>query len=219
MNFVTRSEWGARPPRATTRLSRVDTMVAHYTANNADERASHANCAVRVRGVQNYHMDHNGWNDIAYSFLVCKHGYVFEGRGYRNRTAATGADNNHTLAVSFLGDDTVGRDDVTDAGRTAFVQITQEIQRRWRKRMLYRGHRDFTATTCPGDELYRYIRSSRFAARVNPQRLPGPSPKPAWFWLWADWRLSGRQGPRPESAPRIIPLWAWRALSAWVERH
>ncbi|MFB7411448.1 hypothetical protein ACFCZ2_30140 [Streptomyces sp. NPDC056202] len=42
---------------------------------------SHADCAAQVRGIQAFHMDSNGWSDIAYSHLACVHGYLFQGRG------------------------------------------------------------------------------------------------------------------------------------------
>ena len=219
MNYVTRAQWGARPARSTTDLRHVDTVVFHYTAADADEQRDHANCANRVRGIQNFHMDSRGWNDIAYNFLVCSHGYVFEGRGYWNWSAATGNDNSHTIAVCALGNDDVGEAELTPAMRQAFVAVTKEIQRRWRKQLLYKGHRDFMSTVCPGNEIYGYIRSPQFSAAVNNDRLPGPVPKPAWFWAWADWRLGGRQGPRPAGAPRMIPLWAWQALREWQRRH
>jgi hypothetical protein len=167
-NYVSRSGWGAKAPlnRPTVLLaSRVDTIVFHYTAANADEQAEHRNCAQRVRGVQTFHQNVRGWNDIAYNWLVCKHSYIYEGRGIENKSAATGAHNGHTLAVCFLGDDTVGRDDVTIAGRQALVEIRWIRQRR-PAISKYAGHRDFMSTSCPGNELYTYIHSKTFALQV-----------------------------------------------------
>src|SRR5215204_6288730 len=131
--YISRSGWGAKAPvsRPTVLLaSRVDTVVYHYTAANSDEQAMHSNCARRVRGIQTFHQNTRGWNDIAYNYLTCKHGYIFEGRGIENKSAATGADNGHTIAVCFLGDDTLNRDDVTPAGRAALVEITRWIRQR-----------------------------------------------------------------------------------------
>lgn len=167
--YVSRSGWGAKPPlsRPTILLaSRVDTIVYHYTAAGSDEQADHANCASRVRGVQAFHQNVRGWNDIAYSFLTCKHGYIFEGRGLENKSAATGVHNSHTLAVCFLGDDTVGRDDVTFAGRQALVDITRWIRQRRPAAQGLKGHRDYMSTSCPGNELYDYIHSRTFSAQL-----------------------------------------------------
>lgn len=158
--LVTRSAWGARPPKAVVALppERVRYLVVHYSAANADEQALHRNCAARVRGIQAFHMDSRGWNDIAYNWLVCKHGYVFRGRGWRVKSAATGAANAYTVAVCFLGDDTAGRDDVTASGRAAIRQVFAFMLRNTTHPFAVRGHRDFMATSCPGDELYAFAR-------------------------------------------------------------
>lgn len=160
-NLVTRKQWGARPPTQRTSLSpdAVEYLVVHYSASNSDEQADHANCAARVRGIQNYHMDTQGWNDIAYNWVVCKHGYIFRGRGWRVRSAATGPANGFTVACCFLGDDTAGSDDVTDSGRAAIEEVHAFVKRNAPNLKDVRGHRDFMSTSCPGDQLYAWIQS------------------------------------------------------------
>jgi N-acetylmuramoyl-L-alanine amidase len=131
------------------------------------------------------------------SYLVCKHGYVFEGRGAKARTAANGttAGNDGYLAICFLGDDTKGRDDVTSRGRQALVDARKHLLKVHAHARETIGHRDLTSTGCPGDELYAYIKSPAFrqALRKKPpagwkrgdpiwENLPGPKPKPDWFW-------------------------------------
>lgn len=168
-NYVHRAAWGAEPPRDRPTVllaSRVDTVVYHYTAADADEQADHANCSRRVKGIQTFHQNTRGWNDIAYNFLVCKHGYSYEGRGLENKSSATGADNDHTLAVCFLGDDTAGRDDITSPGRAGLVEITRWIRQRRPAARYLKGHRDFMSTSCPGDEIYAYIHSKTFARQL-----------------------------------------------------
>lgn len=166
-NLVTRRGWGARPPRSTVRLGSeaVRFLVVHYSASDADEQADHANCAARVRGIQYYHTHPTPddptkpWSDIAYNWLVCKHGYIFRGRGWGVRSAATGRANDFTVAVCFLGDDTVNRDDVTDAGRAAIREVHRFVKVQAPHLEGVRGHRDFMRTGCPGDQLYAFAHS------------------------------------------------------------
>jgi hypothetical protein len=126
---------------------------------DADEQQLHANCAARVRGIQAYHMDVQGWLDIAYNHVFCRHGYVFVGRGFRARSAANGTTkaNDAYFAVCFLGDDSAGRADVTPEARTALAALLREYRRRYPGARRVRPHSDFTATDCPGDELRALI--------------------------------------------------------------
>jgi hypothetical protein len=126
---------------------------------NSDEQANHANCARRVLGIQRYHMDEQGWLDVAYSDLVCRHGYVFVGRGYGIRTAANGTNqaNDHYFAVCFLGDDTPRRADLTRQARHALGELIRDYQRRYPRALHVRPHSAFTPTECPGRELRAWI--------------------------------------------------------------
>lgn len=164
-NLVTRREWGAAPARGVPRLApeRVAFLVLHYSAMDADERPRHAECAARVRAIQRYHQTSDqlapgGAADIAYNWLVCRHGYVFVGRGWRRRSAATGPANDCSVAVCFLGNDSAARDDVTSAGRRAIRDVLAFCERNAPNLRGVRGHRDFMSTSCPGDELYAFAR-------------------------------------------------------------
>ncbi|MBA3718037.1 MAG: glycoside hydrolase family 25 protein [Actinobacteria bacterium] len=54
----------------------------------------------------------------------------------------------------------------------------------------------------------------------RPQNLPGPVPKPAWFWPWLRWRmgvgefvgLGMNERVRPDEAPAEIPAWAFECI-------
>jgi hypothetical protein len=103
-------------------------------------------------------MDGRKWSDIAYSYLVCKHGHIFEGRGLGIRTAAQGTNSGNTSyhAVCFLGDDSKNRDDVTDAGRNALADAI-DMCNGWGNGKEVRPHSFFHSTGCPGDQLRAWI--------------------------------------------------------------
>jgi hypothetical protein len=54
-----------------------------------------------------------------------------------------------------------------------------------------------------------------------------PKPVPQWFWAWARWKLGHGEyaefgpgkGPRPSTAPRVIPVWAWNRLRALLKEQ
>jgi hypothetical protein len=161
VRLVKRTEWGARRARGRDRLdpAGVRGVALHYSGMNSDEQADHRKCAGRVRAMQRYHMDSRGWLDVAYNHILCRHGYVFVGRGFGIRSAANGtkASNDRYFAVCFLGDDTAGRADVTPKAYAALGELLRSYDRRIQRAMVVRPHSDFVATSCPGDELRRYI--------------------------------------------------------------
>ena len=165
--LVTRAEWGARPPRATTPLPVTDVKgcAVHYSAGGSS--ADHRNCAASVRAIQNYHMDVQGWNDIAYSWLGCPHGYLFRGRGLWVRTAANGTNkaNDHYHAYCYLGLDREGRTDVTPAARNALLHLLVWVNRQIPGPMYVCPHSKFTSTECPGDELRDLLETTGWKCR------------------------------------------------------
>jgi hypothetical protein len=172
--LVKRKDWGAARARGRERLdsTRVRGVALHYSGMNSDEQADHLKCAGRVRAMQRYHMDTRGWLDVAYNHILCGHGYVFVGRGFGIRSAANGtkAANDRYFAVCFLGDDTVGRADLTPVARAALGELLRSYDRRIPQEMLVRPHSKFVATPCPGDELRAYIAGRAWRAGYSPAR-------------------------------------------------
>ncbi len=76
-----RTCWSARAATGSTTMGALNRAVIHHTASSSDYNTTGlTDSKARVRGVQNYHMDNNGWSDIGYHFLVDKHGNIFTGR-------------------------------------------------------------------------------------------------------------------------------------------
>ncbi|WP_405799263.1 N-acetylmuramoyl-L-alanine amidase [Streptomyces sp. NBC_01506] len=161
MKLVTRSQWGARAyltPNGATLYSRSRRGVkVHYLGTAYTDRA-HDKCAAYVRQIQAQHMDGNGWSDIGYSFVVCTHGYVFEGRGLKRRNSANGntALNEQDYAVMAL----VGSSGLTKPTGPQLDGVRDAIDHcretgpagNW-----LGGHRDGYATACPGAALYAWV--------------------------------------------------------------
>ena len=159
--LITRKEWGARPPRTTTPLpaAQAEGVALHYTASHAP--ANHSDCDNSVRAIQDFHMDTNGWADIAYSHILCRHGYAFQCRGIGKRTAANGSNyaNSNYFAVCVLGTDNVNRVDITRELRHALTYVFAWYEKYIPGGARFRPHSDFFATSCPGDELRLFLRA------------------------------------------------------------
>ncbi len=170
MKLVSRAAWGARgyrlPSGATLYASsRRRGVKLHYLGSAYSDRA-HDKCDDYVRSLQASHMDGNGWSDIGYSFVVCTHGYVYEGRGLRRRNSANGNTtlNEQDYAICLL----VGSSGLTtptaaqlNGARDAIDYCREEGPAgTW-----LGGHRDGYATSCPGDAVYAWAKKG--APRPN----------------------------------------------------
>lgn len=174
MKLVTRAEWGAKPPKpGRLALHASFGTTIHYEGPHMGA-FDHSTCAAKVRGVQAFHMGASRrWLDVAYTAIVCPHGYTFEGRWTGVRTAAQGTNegNESAYAVCFLGgvDDVVGPEVVLE-----LAEVVAYLRDAGGAGPGVNGHRDWHATACPGDPLYALVAEVR---RLADERLvPAPPP-------------------------------------------
>jgi hypothetical protein len=167
MLFVSRAEWGAKAPRGDyTYVASTNGVKVHYegTAVPADLAGpdQHGRCAGRVRAIQASHMANTAENymDIAYSDVVCPHGYVFEGRGLHHKTGANGnsaLNFGHYAVCAMVGDS--GLTQPTDAQLNGIRDSIERFQRDGGAGGEIKGHRDGYATSCPGGPLYAWVQA------------------------------------------------------------
>jgi N-acetylmuramoyl-L-alanine amidase/FlgD Ig-like domain len=178
--IIPRASWNAnesirRAPPAYS--DAVHFAVVHHTAGSNDYTA--AESAAIVRGIEIYHVEGNGWDDIGYNLLVDKYGQVFEGRygGVDKPVIGAHAEgfNTGSVGVAVLGDYTTKT--LPPAAKTALEQVLA-----WRLDLAHvdplstfqwlsggnprfpkgvpvfmraiAGHRDTGFTDCPGNALY-----------------------------------------------------------------
>lgn len=156
MKYVSRAGWGARKPRSRLLMSRSNGLGGHYNGPAILLPAGCGSaCHAAVRATQRFHMDGRGWADIAYNWLICPHGTIFEGRGWGVRSAANGtnAGNSWGFAVMVL----IGQGQpFPDAAKRAFNEVRLEHQRRYGTTGL-RDHSSFKATECAGNPIRAWI--------------------------------------------------------------
>ena len=173
MDYTSRAGWGSKYSKPSTKIGVVYGIGVHYTFSPAGHD-DHALCDDDVRTVQKGHVTGNGWSDIAYSWLVCRHGTIFEGRGWGIRTAANGTNygNEHYHAVCVI---TPGP--ISDAAKRAVNEVIAEHGRRYQRNEV-KGHRDFKATGCPGDAIYAWVKAGRPVDAPPAPPAPAPTPSP-----------------------------------------
>ena len=156
---LTREQWGALDPkRPLTSMATAKGCTVHYEGPRMGAYA-HSRCAGIVRAIQRSHMANvkQGWKDVAYNELACRHGVRYEGRGYRNEPGANGtsAANRGSYAICAL----IGEgDEVTPELKAALRDAIDDYRARGAGNALY-GHRDHVATKCPGNALYAWVKA------------------------------------------------------------
>lgn len=84
LTIVRRDEWHGRAPNYSRtlplELPATRAIIIHTATESCFDLET---CSVRVRSIQNYHMDGINWADIGFNFLVGGDGRVYEGRGWQ----------------------------------------------------------------------------------------------------------------------------------------
>lgn len=189
--IVPRSSWGADeeirrgPPSYATG---VRFAIVHHTAGR--NGYSRAEAAAIVKGIQLFHVQGNGWNDIGYNFLVDRFGTVYEGRFGGVDRAVVGAHaqgfNTGSVGIALLGtyedaapptaaQDAIARLiawrlDVAHVDPTSFLTFVSGGSDRYPTGVPVllggvSGHRDTGYTACPGDALYARLSAIASIAR------------------------------------------------------
>lgn len=183
IKLVTRSQWGARPSNGSlTYIASTRGVKVHYEGTyvpkslaNADQ---HSLCDNRMRDIQASHLNHptENYTDIAYNYVVCPHGYVYEGRGYHKKTGANGSQylNQQDYAVcAMLG--ASGLVYPTDAQLSGIVDAIHLLQDKGDAGNWVGGHRDGHPTACPGQPLYDWVKTgAKSPGGDSPQGGTGP---------------------------------------------
>lgn len=151
--FVSRSEAGlAQPDSRSTNITPGRGGCVWHWIGVKQNITSHSQCAGVWRSIQNHHMNTNGWVDVAYTFGVCPHGYIFAGRGALVRTAANGTNegNQYYYAIcAFLGPG----NSPSEKMMMAILSGTLELRREGGAGDRILPHGDLTGSSCPGPDL------------------------------------------------------------------
>lgn len=172
---TSRSQWGARATECTSTDANKRKLSVHHTVTPSEQGGGFDAFARRIRGIQAYHMDSNGWCDIGYHFMVTADGSTWEARPANLLGAHVGGQNTGNVGVSFIGCfHTSGCNDWTpftppqsmlDGGGALLGKLAQRYGINVTSSTVV-GHRDNPdqQTSCPGDNLYNKLSNLRSIA-------------------------------------------------------
>lgn len=116
MRIIGRAEWGARYGRGNDVSTKLPwgEVIIHTEAGAvrkedwpALNELAAANLStseeLKLRAIENFHVNTRGWDGIAYSFLIFPDGTIGEGRGWGRSGAHTEGRNSTAAGVCFIG--------------------------------------------------------------------------------------------------------------------
>jgi len=178
--IILQSTWraGLPPPKP----GRTATPTKHCIIHHSADGNGNTNYTDLVRAYYTYHTQVNGWDDIAYNYLIAANGDVYAGRdpekaGIRQDNVLGAhfcAKNNNTMGVCMIGDFMS-----TDPSNLAMQSLESLLG--WKIHTdtlnpyfsyphptlsaallpVIAGHRDGCITNCPGNLLYAKIDAIR----------------------------------------------------------
>ncbi len=204
VEILPRSAWAGadRPPGPLLPEPDVRILVVHHTVNANDY--SPESVVPLLQAIHRFHTGPDkGWSDVAYNFLVDRHGRIWEGRaGSIDGPVvgdATGGNQGFDQKCAFLGDH---RTEVpSDAAQAAMIGLLAMLADRhgidtragaaatFTSRGSNRhpagaqvtsatitGHRTMSQTACPGDAGMALVTDVVPAAVTTAREAPAPSP-------------------------------------------
>jgi hypothetical protein len=178
---------------------RIQLAIVHHTANANDYTPAEA--AAIVRGIELYHVQANGWNDIGYNFLVDRYGNVYEGRagGITRNVVGAHAEgfNRGTVGVALIGNFASAKPtkamedalvrllawrlDLAHVDPLSTVAYTSGGNAKFRAGKVVTlqaisGHRETGPTECPGAGAYGILRQvAQAVAKTGLPKLYAPT--------------------------------------------
>lgn len=171
MIIVGRKQWGAAEPLeplARWTLNQPTAYAIHWEGSGG--HTDHSLCALEVKAIQRYHQSH-GYDDIAYNWLICLHGVIYEGRPAQHFQSAAQNNGNRThIAVCFMWGP---QWDLTPQAEAALVSLVRM------RPLPAQGHGEIptNSTVCPGPEINAFVdKLPVLVTRPARQGSPGGRP-------------------------------------------
>lgn len=165
LDVTPRSAWTKRESRpALMDEHEIEVLTVHHSGDGQPASTG----PVRFRSWQSWHMDGQGWGDLAYHFIVGRDGTVYEGRSplYAGDTATSYDPHGHLLVV-LEGD--FNLEEPTAAQVDSVVEVLAWGASTYNvSPTTIGGHRDHAPEiNCPGEALYELITDGTIEGRVT----------------------------------------------------
>src|SRR5665647_47094 len=102
------------------------------------------------QAMANFHVDVNGWNDIAQHVTLLPDGLFVTGRNFGLNPASITNYNNDAFQVEMIGDFDIGKDVLEGRQRASIIGLSRWFDNRGK---YIRFHNENSSKTCPGTSI------------------------------------------------------------------
>ena len=194
--IVDRSGWWGDLPESelAPNYSPTPIDISHALVHHTVTANEPVNPAQVVRQIWDWHVNDNGWLDIGYNFLVDHEGTIYQGRYNPNleqtdvRGAHAGSANSQSVGIALLGQFEPGAQPAPGQPQVlALDALVKTIGWRFTQKGIdsqsngfisgnllpvISGHRDVSATACPGENLYQLLPDIRSDVQTGSSEPP-----------------------------------------------
>ena len=126
---------------------KITLIVVHCTGTEEGQD-------VTVQAIRNYHVNHNGWRDIGYHYVIYRDGSLHEGRDVNISGGHARGYNSNSIGIVYVGGCPKGhldqsKDTRTAAQKATLLRLLKDMRRMYPAARIV-GHRDLNNTSCPG---------------------------------------------------------------------
>lgn len=158
--ILPRKAWtSSRHTSSLDKPKRPGILFVHITDTPGEPVTDPARERAALRSIRDYHVNVRGWDDIAYSYLLCQPwqrkgpATVYVGRGRDRLPASQQGFNRGNWSVAVVAYES---DPIMDRTVEAIAWLARYLGAQGIK-----GHRDVNDTSCPGGTLYARLGEAR----------------------------------------------------------
>lgn len=124
----------------------IDQFVVHCSANKAS-------ADIGVAEIRRFHVEHNGWDEVGYHYVIRRDGLIEDGRPVDQIGAHVAGHNAHSIGICLVGgldDDLQPQNNFTARQFDALYALLLALHARYPNAEVL-GHRDFPGVkkACP----------------------------------------------------------------------
>lgn len=136
---------------ATRTLDQITQIVVHHSASIGQKAEDYAR----------YHVLRRGWAGIGYHYIIEKDGTIIQGNPLTNISYHVGGENTRSVGICLSGH--FSKEQPSAAQLRSLKKLVGYLRRKLPQRLTIHGHREFSKTNCPGDELVQHLKTLQIA--------------------------------------------------------